>query len=202
MYIYGAGGHAKVIIEILEAQGVNVRGVFDDNPNGEQLLGYPLFEGYRLKLLEEDRLIIAIGDNVARQRVVERLGLSVDNFGTAVHPNAIVSKRAKIGKGTVVMQGAVINSCTCIGVHSIVNTGATMDHDGVIGDFCHISPHATLCGAVTVGDCTQIGAGSVVIPGVHIGSHTLIGAGSVVVNDIPDNVLAYGNPCRIVRMRR
>lgn len=202
MYIYGAGGHAKVIIEILEAQEVRVKGVFDDNPNGDQLLGYPLFKGCRLDLLEEDRLIIAIGDNGARQCVVERLGLSVDNFGTAVHPDAILSKRAKIGKGTVVMQGAVINSCTCIGVHSIVNTGATIDHDGVIGNFCHISPHATLCGAVTVGDSTQIGAGSVVIPGVHVGSHSLIGAGSVVVTDIPDNVLAYGNPCRIVRMRR
>lgn len=186
-----------MIIEILEAQGVRVRGVFDDNPNGDQLLGYPLFKGCRLDLLEEDRLIIAIGDNVARQCVVERLRLPVDNFGTAVHPGAIISKRAKIGKGTVVMQGAVTNSCTRIGVHSIVNTGATIDHDGVVGDFCHISPHATICGGVTVGDCTQIGAGSVVIPGVHIGSHTLIGAGSVVVTDIPDNVLAYGNPCRI-----
>lgn len=83
-----------MIIEILEAQEVRVGSVFDDNPNSDHLLGYPLFEGCRLKLLEEDRLIIAIGDNVARPRVTERLSLSVDNLGTGVHPDAVLSLNA------------------------------------------------------------------------------------------------------------
>ena len=80
-----------------------------------------------------------------------------------------------------------------------MNTSASIDHDNVLGDFVHISPHATLCGEVEVGEGTWIGAGTVVKQCVKIGKWSIIGAGSVVVNDIPDGVLAYGNPCKIIR---
>ena len=97
------------------------------------------------------------------------------------------------------MQGAIIQSCSEIGRHCIINTGASVGHDCKIHDFVHISPHATLCGNVTVGEGTWVGAGTVVIPGVKIGKWSIIGAGSVVIKDIPDQVLAVGNPCKVIK---
>lgn len=193
MFLYGASGHAKVIIDILESCGMTVDGLVDDNPEIDSLLGYPVFHG-----LTEDisPLIVSIGNNRIRKTIVERVKA---DFGTAVHRSAIVSSRCVLDEGTVVMQGVVVQSGAEIGKHCIVNTGASVDHECRIGNYVHISPHATLCGNVTVGEGTWIGAGTTVIPGVKIGKWSVIGAGSVVIKDIPDGVLAVGNPCRVIK---
>lgn len=193
MYLYGASGHAKVIIDILEASGITVDGLYDDNEAVTSLLGYPV---QRYGGESSGETIISIGNNEIRRQVAERIGGS---FGMAIHPTAIVSPRARIGEGSVVMQGAIVQSEATIGKHCIINTGATVDHECIIGDFAHISPNATLCGNVTVGEGSQIGAGSVVVPGVHIGKWTLICAGSVVTKDIPDYCIASGNRCKVVK---
>ena len=97
------------------------------------------------------------------------------------------------------MHGSIIQSDTIIGRHCIINTKASIDHECVINDFVHISPGSVLCGNVIVGEGTWIGAGSIIIPGVKIGKNSIIGAGSVVVKDLPDGVVAYGNPCKVIR---
>ncbi|MBQ5635262.1 MAG: acetyltransferase [Alistipes sp.] len=193
MYLYGASCHAKVIIDILEACGVEVEGLFDDNEALSELQGYPVS---RYDAACEAEKIVSIGNNIVRKAIAERIG---GRFGIAVHPSAILSPRAKIGEGTVVMHGAIVQADVQIGKHAIVNTGATIDHECVIGDYAHISPNATLCGNVVVGEGTQIGAGAVVVPGVRIGKWSLICAGSVVTKDIPDNCIASGNRCEVVK---
>jgi sugar O-acyltransferase (sialic acid O-acetyltransferase NeuD family) len=193
MYLYGASGHAKVIIDILKSQGKKLLGLIDDNLSINELLGYPVYH-------EADNLspmIISIGDNKIRKKIAERL--SGICFETAVHASAIVSDTCRIKEGTVVMQGGIIQSCSEIGRHCIINTGASVDHDCKVNDFVHISPHVTLCGNVTVGEGTWIGVGTTVIPGVKIGKWCIIGAGSVVTKDIPDNVLAVGNRCKVIK---
>lgn len=192
MYLYGASGHAKVIIDILETSGVRVDGLIDDNPNINQLQGYPVQHTFT----GESPFIISIGNNKIRKQVVERLQTS---YGKAIHSSAILSPTAKIGDGTVVMQGAIIQADAKIGKHCIINTGASVDHECVIGDYVHVSPHATLCGNVHVEEGSWIGAGTTVIPNLSIGKWCVIGAGSVITEDIPDHVLAFGNPCRIIR---
>jgi sugar O-acyltransferase (sialic acid O-acetyltransferase NeuD family) len=192
MYLYGASGHAKVIIDILETSGVRVDGLIDDNPNINQLQGYPV----RHTFTRESPFIISIGNNKIRKQVAERLQTS---YGKAIHSSAILSPTAKIGDGTVVMQGAIIQADAKIGKHCIINTGASVDHECVIGDYVHVSPHATLCGNVHVGEGSWIGAGTTVIPNLSIGKWCVIGAGSVITENIPDHVLAFGNPCRIIR---
>lgn len=186
MYLYGASGHAKVIIDILKATGEPIEGLIDDNPDVTELQGYPVFHQKENPF----PLIISIGDNWIRKNISNRL---TGHYGTAIHPSAIVSPSASIGEGTVVMQGTIIQACARIGRHCIVNTGASVDHDCRIEDFVHISPHSTLCGNVQVGEGTWIGAGSTVIQGVNIGRWSVIGAGTVVVHDVPDGVLVVGN---------
>jgi len=192
MYLYGASGHAKVIIDILNAINEPILGLFDDNPGLKQLLNYPVLPLSELK----SPLIISIGNNKVRKNIADSLSL---NFGTALHPTAIISNYAQIGNGTVVMQGAIIQSCVSVGKHCIINTGASIDHDCIVEDFVHISPHATLCGNVNIGEGTWIGAGATVIPGIKIGRWCTVGAGSVVTKDLPDNVLAVGNRCKIIK---
>ncbi|WP_455585747.1 PglD-related sugar-binding protein, partial [Bacteroides sp.] len=145
MYLYGASGHAKVIIDILKAARTEISGLVDDDPDIHELLGYPVFHDKT----DVSPVIVSIGINAIRKKVVERL---TGMFGKAVHPLAVVSETVTVGEGTVVMQGAIIQSDTKIGKHCIINTGASVDHECVVEDFVHISPHATLCGNVMVGE--------------------------------------------------
>ncbi len=195
MYLYGASGHARVIIDIINANDVVVEELFDDNPNIHELDGYPVSHEYH----GEQPLIFSIGNNAIRKLLAEKIG-DID-YGTAIHPSAITSPNATIDKGTVVMPGAIINCGTSIGKHCIVNTGVSIDHECYIGDYVHISPHATLCGNVQVGEGTWVGAGTTVIPGIKIGKWAVVGAGSVVIRDIPDGVIAFGNPCKVKKER-
>lgn len=190
--LFGASGHAKVIEDIIETQGDNVGCLYDDNPHCSDIHGKPVYKASETDV--RGPLVISIGSNSVRKLISERYPLV---YATAIHPKAIVSKTVTIGKGTVIMQGAIIQPDTHIGRHCIINTGASVDHECQIGDYVHISPHSTLCGNVRVGEGSWIGAGTTIIPGIKIGRWCTIGAGSVVVRDIPDGVIAYGNPCKI-----
>lgn len=193
MYLYGASGHAKVIIDLVKSEGRDIKGLVDDNESVIELLGYQVLHSTP----ENESFIISIGDNKIRKKVSEKLVR--ESFETAIHSSAIISKYSTIGVGTVVMQGAIIQSSTKIGKHVIINTGASVDHDCVIDDYVHISPQATLCGSVTIGEGTWIGAGTVITPGVTIGKWCVIGAGSVVTKNVPDYYLAVGNRCKIIK---
>lgn len=189
MYLYGASGHARVIIEILHAVGTAVETIIDDNPEVNELDGIEVRHRYD----GESPMILAIGNNGVRRRLDEKLNCE---WGTAVHPTAIVSSSANIGHGTVIMQGAIVQAHASIGRHCIINTGASIDHECQIGDYAHVSPHATLCGLVEVGEGTWIGAGATIIQCVKIGKNCVIGAGSVVLHDVPDGAKVAGNPAR------
>jgi len=164
----------------------------------KELMGYNVFGPFDEIRLGDEELIISVGLNHIRKKIVEKLPENI-RYGKAIHPSAIISEYAFLGEGTVVMQGAVIQSGVSIGNHCIINTAASVDHDCIIDDYVHISPNATLCGAVSMGEGSQIGAGAVVIPGIKIGKWSLVAAGAVVVKDVPDHVLVLGNPARVVK---
>lgn len=193
MYLYGASGHGKVIKEIVEANDGRVDAFIDDNKAVTELCGKPVL--HDVKALSP--MIVSIGNNRIRKVIVEQLH---SEFGVAIHPSSVVSPSASIGEGSVVMAGAIINADAKIRQHCIINTGASVDHECTISDYAHISPHCTLCGNVEIGEGTWIGAGTTIIPGVKVGKWSVIGAGSVVTKDIPDNVLAVGNRCKIIKI--
>lgn len=197
MFLLGASGHAKVIIDILKAQGIAINGLFDDNPSCTDLKGYPFLGAIKKYNSKIDSLIISIGNNSIRKRIADEF-ISI-NFGTAIHPSAMVSDDVKVGNGTVIMHGAIVQSSAHIGNHCIINTSASVDHDCFIDNYVHISPNATLCGNASVGEGAQVGAGAVVVPGIKIGKWALVAAGAVVVRDVPDNAVVIGNPARLIK---
>lgn len=193
IFLYGAGGHAKVIIDILASNGILVQGIYDDNPQLTEICTIPITHNKSYKF----PIIISIGNNNIRKKIVKNLQSA--EYIKAIDSRAIISKQVKISEGTVVMQGAIIQSCSIVGKHVIINTGAKIDHDCTIEDFVHIAPGSTLCGNVSIGEGSFIGAGSTIIPGVKVGKWSIVGAGSTVIRDIPDNVVAVGSPCRIIK---
>ncbi len=197
MIVYGASGHGKVIIEILESINEPHIKVWDD-ADVSSVWEYPVNKPG--DPLTGEKIVIGIGVNATRKKVAERVGRSV-GFGTPVHITAYISKRAKVGEGTVVMAGVTVNADTQIGNHCIINTSASIDHDCVLEDYVHISPNATLSGDVQVGEGTHIGSGASVIQGIRIGKWCTIGAGAVVIRDIPDHATAVGNPARIIKVK-
>lgn len=196
MVLYGASGHAKVVIEALIASGISISGVYDDNESIKNILDIAVLGKYRPEVLPEQPRIITVGSNITRKKIVQRLDC---RFGKAIHPRASISPTVLVGDGSVVMDGVVINADSKIGRHVILNTSCSIDHDSFLEDFVHISPGATLCGGVRVGEGTQVGAGTTVIQNITIGKWVTIGAGSVVIENLPDFAVAVGVPARVIK---
>jgi sugar O-acyltransferase (sialic acid O-acetyltransferase NeuD family) len=193
MIIFGASGHAKVLIDCLLSQNLQIDCIFDDDLNKSTLLGFKVKGKYDINHLKNEPIIIAIGDNKIRENIVSKISHS---FGKVYHSSAIVSTSASVENGTVVFQNAVIQSDAIIGKHCIINTSANVDHDCIIEDFVHLAPNVTVCGGVKIGKGTLIGAGSVILPNISIGHNVIVGAGSVVTQNISNNSIVFGNPAK------
>lgn len=202
IFVFGASGHAKVVIDIIEQQGMyEIAFLTDDDPvlRGRVVYGYEVIGGKEELLASKiNRGIVAIGSNTARRAVGTWLTNSGFKLVRAVHPNAQLARGVLIGAGTVIMAGAVVNSDTNVGNGVIINTGASVDHDCTIGDYCHIAPGATLCGNVQVDKECFICAGATVIPNLTIGCNVTVGAGATVIRSIPDNMTVAGTPARVL----
>lgn len=201
LVVIGAGGHGKVVADILLAAGYEVAGFLDDRlPVGLAVLGKLSVLGTLDWLGRAPcRVALGIGDNAIRARVADRvLGLGSSLF-TAVHPRAVVAASALIGDGVAIMATAVINPCASIETGAIINTGVIVEHDCVVSAFAHISPNATLGGECHVGAYAHVGIAATMLPRTAVGARSLIGGGAVVVRDIPADVVAVGMPARVTR---
>ncbi len=203
----GAGGHAKVVIEILEEAGeVAIAGITDRAAGGGDLLGYKLLgsDGELAALYASGirHAFPAVGDNATRLRILELLRREGFGLVNAISPRAAVSPRARLGAGVAVMAGAVIQVDAAVGDGAIINTGATVDHDCRIGECAHVAPGANLAGNVRVGAGALLGVGSRVIPRVSIGAWAVVGAGAVVISDVAEGVTVGGIPAARLEERR
>lgn len=204
IFVFGASGHAKVVIDIIERQGLyDIAFLIDDDPalKEKSVYGYDVLGGKaELFALRNGVIggIVAIGSNKARGKVAAWLVENGFSVVSAIHPSAQIARGGLLGAGTVVMAGAVINSDTRIGDNVIVNTRASIDHDCIIGNSVHLAPGATLCGTVTIGEGTFVCAGATIIPNLNIGRNVTVGAGSTVLRDVPDGVTVAGCPAKII----
>ena len=202
----GAGGHAKVVIEILRLAGsYEIVGLLDiARARWEtEVAGVKVLGGDELLPEIHGRGISAafiglgtVGDASQRKLLFEKAREHGFEIVSAIHPQAIVSESAEIGCGPTVMAGAIINADARLGDNVIVNTGAIIEHDCVVGNHAHIATGACLAGAIHVGDGAHIGIGASVRQGIHIGRHAIVGAGAVVIRDVPEGVVVVGVPAK------
>lgn len=203
--IIGDSGHAKVVADVVNShENMMVYAKLDDKYQKtfaeDGFLKGPVRHLDKLIKADSDiQVVLGIGSNTIRQKIVSRLGLPDEMYASPIHSTAIISPSAKIGAGTVVMPGAIVNAEATIGDHVIVNSGSVVEHDCVIEDYGHVSPLAVLTGGVYIGEGTHIGAGASVIPSMKIGAWSTVGARAVVVSDIEDNVTVVGAPARVVK---
>lgn len=207
--IVGAGGHGKVVLDILQLNAIHeIVGFIDTDPQLQNSRVKDLNVLGDLECLRKMKLngevegaVIAIGDNYARNKVAS----FIKDLGTplisVIHPSSVIADSAQIGSGTVICAGTVVGVDSKLGDNIIINTGATVDHDVTIGANVHISPGVHLAGGVSIGDNTHVGIGASVIPKVTIGRDVIIGAGAVIIKNIPDRAVAVGVPSRIIRYR-
>jgi sugar O-acyltransferase (sialic acid O-acetyltransferase NeuD family) len=197
MLLYGAGGHAKTIIACALSCGIEIKGIFDDDPSKHDLCGIPFLGRYDPAVFPNEPLIISIGSNPTRKMVSATV---THRLGQVEHTSALVGAHTTIAEGTVCMHLTVIQSGTIIGRHVIVNTGAIVEHDCTVGDFVHLAPAVVLCGHVRIGENTIVGAGTIITPNLEVGKNCTIAAGSVITTNIPAGATVRGNPGRIVRI--
>lgn len=206
LVVIGAGGHAKVVLEAIRAAGIgDVVGLIDPAPPAPALLGVKVLgDDDMLPMLRRDGIdaaVVALGGNVLRQRLGQRLRELGFTLPVIVHPSALLSPSATLGEGVVVMARAVVGTETIIDSLAIINTAAVVDHDNRIGSAAHVAPGCALAGDVHVGNRTLIGVGSAVRPGIRIGADAVIGAGAAVVTDVADGTVVGGTPAHPLRLR-
>lgn len=201
LIIIGASGHGKVVADIAIKMNRWQRISFlDDDESIKISMGLEVIgkttDAFLYK--EESNFFVAMGSNIIREKIQEKLldeGLSVVKL---IHPSAVIGKDVEIGIGSVVMAGVVINSSTRIGKGCIINTSSSLDHDNVIAEYVHISPGVRTAGRVGIGKGSWIGIGSVVSNNINICSGCKIGAGAVIVKHITEPGTYVGVPVRRV----
>jgi sugar O-acyltransferase (sialic acid O-acetyltransferase NeuD family) len=207
---WGASRHARYSIDILEREDEYSLACLYD-PTAEEdssLYEYPVF-GRRHDFVELVRSqdvqggLVAIGDSWIRRREARRIQELLPDFEfvNAIHPSTICGRGSDLGRGIVVMAGVVVGNDTTIQEGCFMATNSSIDHDSIVRPYSGVSAGVTVGAGVDVGECAFLALGSKVISDVTIGEHSVIGAGAVVVRDIPDHVVAYGVPARVVRAR-
>lgn len=209
LLIIGAGGHARVITDILRARGEldRLSGFIDEAlPIGSCPSGWDAAIVGRDKNLADHAgsdFIIGIGSisggNALRAKLFDKAKSAGLQPATLIHPAATLAADVKIGAGTAVMAGVVVNTGSLIGENVILNTRSTLDHDAHIGDHAHIAPGATLSGDCVVGQTALIGVGATLRQGINIGVGATVAAGSVVIGPVADGATVMGVPARVRR---
>lgn len=211
--IWGAKGHAKVLGEIIRLNNGEVIAMVDkDSSLVSPIDNLKILDGYQgyinwikeIKSLNtkfEFSAIAAIGGDKGKDRLDYLKMFQLDGFETPslTHPKAHVSDTAIIGDNCQICAFAFIGTGAEIGDACIVNTKASVDHESILGHGVHLAPGATLCGCIKVANFAFVGAGAIILPNLNIGQNSIVGAGSIVTRDVPENVLVYGNPAKIIK---
>jgi UDP-perosamine 4-acetyltransferase len=203
VYLLGAGGHGRVVLDALLCCGARPAGILDSKLGApHSVFNIPVLGGDDwLDRINPADVVLAIGVGAnphlqVRQELFEMHKKRGFDFLTLRHPSAILGRDSQLGEGCQIMAGAVLQCRVSVAKNAVVNTRASIDHDCHIGAHAFISPGAVLCGEVRVGDQAFLGAGAVVLPGLEVGSRAIVGAGSVVVRSVGAGCVVAGNPAR------
>ena len=208
--LIGGGNQAHYTIDIIIKEGkYNIVGIIDSiHEIGTYRFGYKILGRQEdiVDIFNQYNLIggiITIGDNWARYNISNQILEIIPNFHfiNAIHPSVVIGSNVKLGKGITAMAGVIFNPKSIIGDFTFFATGAQVEHDCIIEDFASVSAGSVMGGHVKLGKFSALTLNVTVLDRLEIGINTVVGAGSLVLKSLPDNVLAYGNPAKIVRKR-
>lgn len=202
----GAGGHARVVLDVLRLRGYQLRGICaPELPAGSKWHGVDVLgDDTVLDDLSCDEVWLANGIGLAqrcmvRRRIQDAYFARGYSWLTLEHPSSLRASDSWLADGVQLMAGAVVQPGCRLEAGVVINTCASVDHDCQLGEHVFVGPGAVLCGAVKVDRGAFIGAGAVVLPGIHLGEDAIIGAGAVVTRSVEAGCTAVGNPARIVK---
>lgn len=208
--IYGASGHAKMIVDIIHKnRNYNIVGFLDTYKTpGENVYGYYVLGGMDalntiIKEFNVKAIVIGIGNNFLRKQAFEKIKNSCPNinFASIIHPSAIIANDVEIPMGSVLMAGSIVNADAQVGRFCLINTKASLGHDSIMKDFSSLAPAVTTGGNVEIGYCSAICISATLVNNVKIGNHSVVGASSLVLNDIGNLKLALGSPIESITDR-
>lgn len=207
--VLGAGGHAKIVLDILKLNHREICGLTDAGfQEGFTCMGYPvlgtdkvLSDLYQKGIKNAVMGIGHVGNPKIRNQLYEEVKQIGYVFPNVIHPKTVLAETVQVGEGNLFAAQCVLNSEVVIGNLCIINTASVVEHEVIIGNGVHVAPHATILGGAQIGDNTFVGAGSVIFQGVHIGSNCVIGAGSIVRKNVENNCVIVGNPGRLLKRR-
>lgn len=205
--LVGGGQHARVVLYNIREQGkYEVAAILDSDKDkvGLQFEGIDIVGTYEdLEWVKESlgvkKFFIGFGDMKYRKQVFDMFVLSGFEPVNIIHPDAVVSRDAKLGKGILIECGCLVTPNPIIGDNVVINTGSQVNHDNIIEDNVYIASGVILSGGVTICENTLIDDGVVVALGKNVGSNSIVGAGAIVTKNIPGNSVAYGNPAKVIR---
>jgi len=198
IYLVGAGGHARSLINLAELSGLEVIGIYDNNFVAGEKINHCNVMGTLSDIKQEDVLVLSVGDNHEREQLFHEYYKQIYKDGL-VHLSAVIETRVKMGQANQVFAGVYINSNVVLGENNIINTKSVLEHEVVVGNHNHISVGALICGRAKIGNRCFIGAGAIVIDKLSICDDVAVGAGSVVIDDIAVPGTYVGNPVRKVK---
>ena len=208
--LIGGGNQVQYSIDIIEKQNLyNIVGIIDSKQEiGNDVYGYKIIgrQENLLELIKSYNIeggLITIGDNYSRYYVHNIIkNIKPDfKFINAIHPSVVIGNNITFGEGILAMAGCIFNPGSFIGNFTFFATGAHVEHDCYISEYASISAGSLTGGHVKLGKFSALTLGVTVVDRIEIGENTVVGAGSVVLKSLPDNVLAYGNPAKIIRNR-
>lgn len=197
IFVFGCGGHAKVVSDVIEATGAwRIAGYVEVAPTAARFLDHRVLdEESFLAAHRGAEVALAVGDN-ARRKAIQQACAEAFSFPIIVHPSAVLAASCSIGPGTVVMPGVVINAQARVGDFCVINSAAVIEHDCRLGNFVTVAPRGCVCGACALGEGSYVGAGATVIQDVTLGPWSLVGAGGVVCRNVEANTLVAGVPAK------
>ena len=207
LYIYCAGGFGKEVMDVARRkngftkQWGDIKFVDDtlsiDVRYGAQVMSFEHLIAHNG--IDQAEFLIAAGEPAVRHKIRVKLEQVNAKMGRLVDVSTVVADTAKISDGVFITPLCSVSSDAFLSRNSCVNTMSIIGHDVFIDENSVISSMVNMGGACTVGKDSYIGMGALVKEGVKIGSNSIVGMGSVVYNDIPDGVIALGNPARVIR---